>query len=409
MMRKDLAELREWFLIIGIVLLALIVRKYLLPIQSQDYVVYLSRWYDFIKLHGGIGALKYNFSNYNELYLYLLIIATHLPLLKITAIKSISIFFDFVLAGFVYLLIRIRYEKSYLPIIGALIVLFLPTIFLNSALWAQSDSIYTSFSLGGLYFLLRKKPLWSCVFFGLAFAFKLQAIFLFPLLFILWITGEARFRYFLIIPLVYVLSIIPAYFAGRNFVDMLTIYFSQVTAPTGSLAMSAPTFFQLMPAPPSQVLPWEHAGVFVTLGAVFILSFVVLISKRKITNEIILKLALILALIVPFFLPEMHDRYFFLADALSLVYAFYFPKYFYVAIVVQFCSMESYMSMLMHATVIDQAPLAILLLGIITLLVWDLMKTLWTFPQQPTVILPTYSNMHSADRTNTSDLDRKEV
>jgi Gpi18-like mannosyltransferase len=403
MIRKNFTWWREWSLIIGIVLLALMVRKYLLPIHSPDYNVYLSPWYDFIKNHGGIQALKYNFSNYNEPYLYLLVIATHLPLLKITAIKSISIVFDLLLALFVYLIVKIKYNSAYLPILAALILLFLPTIFINSALWAQSDSIYTAFSLGGLYFLCCKKPFWSCIFFGLAFAFKLQAIFLFPLLFILWIIGEARLRYFLLIPFVYVLAIIPAYLVGRNFVDMLMLYFSQAGIPSRTLSLDAPNLFLLIPVSPPQLMPWKHAGVMLALGVVLILSFIVLISKRKMTNEIILKLALVFALVVPFLLPEIHDRYFYLADVLSLIYAFYFPKYFYVPIVVQLCSLESYIPFLMQATVINLAYLSVLLLAVITLVVWDLMRTLWKIPEEPTLVLPVYSDdIHS--KTLTSDL-----
>jgi len=200
MIHKNSAWLREWVLIIGIVVLALLIRKELLPIHSADYTVYLSPWYDFIKSHGGILALKYNFSNYNESYLYLLVIATHLPLAKITAIKSLSTFFDLLLTAFVYLIVRNKYGKSYLPIVAALIVLFLPTVFINSSLWAQSDSIYTSFSLAGFYFLLCKKPFWAFIFFGAAFAFKLQAIFLFPLLFVLWMTGDLCSYYFPSVP-----------------------------------------------------------------------------------------------------------------------------------------------------------------------------------------------------------------
>jgi Gpi18-like mannosyltransferase len=158
---------------------------------------------------------------------------------------------------------------------------------------------------------------------------------------------------------------------------------------------------------PAQLLPWKHVGVIFALGVVLILSFVVLISKRKITNELILKLALVFALVVPFLLPEMHDRYFYLADVLSLIYAFYFPKYFYVPIVVQFCSLESYIPFLMQETVINLAYLSVLLLAVITLVVWDLMKTLWSFPEEstkePTLVLPVYSDdIHS--KTLTSDL-----
>ncbi len=403
MINKSIAWLREWGLVIGIVLLALLLRKDLLPIHSGDYNVYLSPWYDFIKSHGGILALKYNFSNYNKSYLYLLVIATHLPLSKITAIKSVSIFFDLVLAVVVYLIVRSRYGKSYLPIIAALIVLFLPTIFINSSLWAQSDGIYTSFSLAGLYFLVCKKQFWTFICFGVAFAFKLQAIFLFPLLFVLWMAGEVRLRYFFILPLVYVVIILPAYLLGRNFVDMLTLYFTQAGYPSSSLSLSAPTLFQLIPVPKQQLLPWNYAGIVLTLGVVLLLSFVVIASKKKMSNEIILKLALAFVLIVPFLLPEMHERYFYLADVLSLIYAFYFPKYFYVPIVVQLCSLESYMPFLMQMTVIGQPYLALLMLGVITIVIWDLMKSLWTPSAKSIFAWPTTSNVHSPVPSNTSE------
>jgi Gpi18-like mannosyltransferase len=401
MIYKNAAWLRELVLVIGILFLALLLRKQLLPIHSLDYNVFLSRWYDFIKSHGGIKALKYNFSNYNVPYLYLLVIATHLPLVKITAIKSISILFDFILAGFVYLIVRIKYEKSSLPVIAALIVLFLPTVFVNSSLWAQCDSIYTAFLLGGLYFLLCKKPFWAFIFFGVAFAFKLQAIFLFPLFFVLWMVGKIRLRYFLIIPFVYIISICPAYLLGRNFVDMLTIYLTQANYPPNPLSANAPNFFQLIPVPVQQLYPWSHVGVFLTLGVVLILSFIVLASKKKITNEIVLKLAFAFVLILPFFLPEMHQRYFYVADVFSLVYAFYLPKYFYIPILVQICSLESYTGFLMGSTLIGQQYLALIMLGVIALVIWDLMKTLWTFPEQPTVVLPIYSSLSATDRTKT--------
>ncbi len=405
MIYKNIAWLREWLLVIGILLLALLLRKELLPIHSRDYDYFLSGWYNFIKSHGEIKALKYNFANYNEPYLYLLVLATYLPLLKITAIKSISILFDLILAGFVYLIVRIKYEKSYLPIIAALIVLFLPTIFINSSLWAQSDSIYSAFSLGGLYFLLRKKPFWACIFFGAAFAFKLQAIFLFPLLFVLWMVGEIRLRYLFLIPLVYLAAIFPAYLLGRNFVDMLTLYLTQASYPSNTLSLHAPSLFQLIPVPAQQLLPWNHAGIVLTLSVVLILSFVILASKRNMTREIVVKLAFAFVLIVPFLLPEMRERYFYLADVLSLIYVFYSPKYFYIPIFVQICSLESYLPFLMHTTVISGPYLALLMSGVITLVVWDLVRSIWALPPHSTPVLPTYSNaQHSAIHTNTGDL-----
>jgi Gpi18-like mannosyltransferase len=175
---------------IGILfLLAIALRISLYHIETSDYSVFLSRWYDFIQTHGGFAALKYNFSNYNPPYLYLLALAAYTPIPKLVAIKTISVVFDAVLALFAYLILDLRYKHSLVPLIGALVVVFAPTIFINSAAWGQCDAIYTAFCLGSLYFLLKGRPAWACVFFALAISFKLQAIFFLPVLLMLLLKG----------------------------------------------------------------------------------------------------------------------------------------------------------------------------------------------------------------------------
>jgi len=52
--------------------------------------------------------------------------------------------------------------------------------------------------------------------------------------------------------------------------------------------------------------------------------------------------ALLSALFPPFLLPGVHERYFFAADALSVVYAFYDPRRWFVAVLIQFASVFSY-------------------------------------------------------------------
>src|ERR671932_2488062 len=73
--------------------LALVLRGALYHIITPDYTMFVSQWYDFIQTHGGFAALRYNFSNYNPPYLYLI------------ALKSISVVFDVVLAFFTYLIL----------------------------------------------------------------------------------------------------------------------------------------------------------------------------------------------------------------------------------------------------------------------------------------------------------------
>ena len=156
---------------------AIILRVSLYNVQTSDYTFFLSSWYDFIKSHGGFAAFKSNFSNYNVPYLYLIALTTYLPISKLVAIKTISILFDAVLALFTYLILNQHYKHSYIPIIGTLVVLFAPTIFINSAAWGQADATYAAFCLGSLYFFLKDRPGWACTFFALAISFKLQAVF----------------------------------------------------------------------------------------------------------------------------------------------------------------------------------------------------------------------------------------
>src|SRR6185295_18749525 len=54
----------------------------------------------------------------------------------------------------------------------------------------------------------------------------------------------------------------------------------------------------------------------------------------------------------PFFLAEMHERYFYLADVLTIVMAFYVRRYWPVAMVVSACSLLSYAPFLWHKTIV---------------------------------------------------------
>ena len=56
----------------------------------------------------------------------------------------------------------------------------------------------------------------------------------------------------------------------------------------------------------------------------------------------VLLLALISVELVPFFLPNMHDRYFYLADTLSIVLAFMMPEMWFIALLFQMVSGLSY-------------------------------------------------------------------
>src|SRR6185503_664130 len=110
-------------------------------------------WYEFISTHGGFSALKYDFSDYNVPYLYLIALLTYLPVPALTGIKILSMVFDLVLAYVAYRIVALRHPGRWSPPLAALVVLFLPTVATNSGMWGQADSIYAAFGVGGAYFL----------------------------------------------------------------------------------------------------------------------------------------------------------------------------------------------------------------------------------------------------------------
>jgi Gpi18-like mannosyltransferase len=81
---------------------------------------------------------------------------------------------------------------------------------------------------------------------------------------------------------------------------------------------------------------------------------------------------------IPFFLPAIHERYFYLADVVSIIYAFYFPRYFYLACIEQLCSCMSVIpSVFGQDPTINLAYVAFAVLFLIVFAVTDLVKTLF--------------------------------
>lgn len=329
-----------------IVLAALAVRAVFLHNQSGDYNAYFGRWYGFIVQNGRFGALKYEFANYNMPYLYLLTAMTYLPIPALTAIKCMSVVFDFLLGFFAYRIVDLRYPGKWWPILASAIVLFLPTVVLNSSWWAQADAMYSAFGVGGLYFLLRRRPWLACLFLGLAFAFKLQIIFIFPLLLLLVLRRYVPWRALLLIPAVYVVLDIPALLLGASPKALLTIYLTEANT-YSQLTLGAPNIYQYFGTVGDTGLIRE-LGIALT-GVVLLALIIPVVRKRiELTPTRILLAGMVSVVLVPYLLPAMHERYFYLADTLTVLSAFYLPRrLWYLPIIEQFASLFSYLPFLL--------------------------------------------------------------
>jgi Gpi18-like mannosyltransferase len=308
---------------------------------SIDMHYYILGWYDKLAV-AGFTSLREPFSNYTPPYLYLLFLITKTAGLipKISAIKLISICFDLLNAFLIYKLLKIKYAQGVMALIGATFFLLLPTVLLNSAYWGQSDAIYTFFLLACIFFLMTERPLLAVIFLAISFSFKPLALFLGPFVLLLIVRKKISWFYLGIVPLVYTLMMIPAALAGRPLIELLTIYGNQAYL-YRKFSMHAPNLYLLVPNSlynPTSLLIGAIITTIVTLGWTTIYARKI----KEFTPATTLFCALVSVAFVPFFLPKMHDRYFYLAEVLSFLVAFYFSRGWLLAVGYQLVSGLTY-------------------------------------------------------------------
>jgi Gpi18-like mannosyltransferase len=340
------ASIGEIFFLIAGIGLAVYVRWQLFPIVTMDAHVFLLPWYDYIAAHGFWHAFADNFYNYNPPYLYLIGIATFFKgISSLAAIKLISVLFDISAAFAVYRITAHFYSDKRYARLAFLTILLLPTVFIDSSQWGQCDVIYTSFLLWSIAALIEEKYVSGLILFSIAFVFKAQSIFLAPLFLVLLLKKKFPWYSLLWPPVIYFLSLLPAWLAGRPLVDLLTIYFTQANA-YPSLSMNAPSLF----FPLGKMGLYSESMVWIGLGitACFVVLYLIYRLRKPFRQETLFYLydACYLAFLVPFFMPKMHDRYFFPATLFFLVMLFLDRKTIWPAILMEISSLLSYINWL---------------------------------------------------------------
>ena len=361
----------EFFLCLGLLALLFAVRWLCMAHITLDYTDFLAKWVEFFRARGGFSALKYSIGNYNVPYLYLLALISYIPAPDLYLIKLMSIIFDVVLA-FAGLKIVSLFTKSRIKkLVCFYTILLLPTVILNGSFWGQCDSIYAAFALWSLYFALKDRPILSMVMIALSFGFNLQAVFIMPVFFVFLYRKKLKIRHLIVFPLTYVVLVLPAVLAGRPFLDTITLYFNQIDTVGTALNYNSSSVFALFTDIRNKEAA-ERIGViaaFVFVLTVFVLTF---IRRRRLTNDAYLSAALIFCIGVPFFLPHMHDRYFFMADVLSVCFAVVHPKRSFVPVLVSFASLLGYHAYLKMRYFLPMSFGAVALLFVLLVLFFDL-------------------------------------
>ncbi|GIF10372.1 hypothetical protein [Actinoplanes teichomyceticus] len=338
--RLDRRLASEALLVLALIAVAALARYAGRHEQTEDMRIFTA-WYRKLLAAGGFEGLGKEIGNYNAPFLYLLWAASLLPGSITIKIKLVWTAFDVLLAFFTYRLAAFRWGVR-AGVAGALIMVLLPTVVINASFYGQMDAMWASFALGGVHFLVRGKP-WHCVVFcTVALAVKPQGVFIFPLLALMVLAGSMRLLPLVAAPVTWVLLDLPAILLGRDPVELLTIYDpARQSVHVPALTSNAPSVWTFFPFTARADTVRNLAYLF-TAALVLGLIYVLVARGIRMDATRIVTAAAAFAIGVPFLMPGMHERYFFLADVLSLVLAIYRPRLWYVPMLVQAASLLMY-------------------------------------------------------------------
>lgn len=209
--------------------------------------------------------------------------------------------------------------------------------------------------------------------FGIALSLKFQAMFLAPAIFALWLRRHVPFWTPLLVPVVYTLLMIPAWLEGRPFSALISVYFAQ-SQTYHSLTMNAPNPYSWIPN--QFYSPVVIAGLLLMTAIGSLFAWLVWRSRVRLDEALTLRLCTLSLIMTPFFLPKMHDRFFFPADVFAIAYGFFFPRQYYVPIAIGFASLFAYNRFLLGLHFVPLRGLALVMLFALVAVAWATVRDL---------------------------------
>lgn len=331
-----------------ITVFGLLLRFIFIEDAGGDYDGFLSQWCMYLRENGGFNAIASVDTDYNVSYLYFLALFSYLPVKDLYLIKFLSFIFDFVMALAGFFIVSYFEKENEKKILYSLAVfagiLFMPTVILNSASWVQCDSIYTSFILLSLYFMLKEKYDLSFILYGVAITFKLQAVFILPAYGIIFLKNRNfSFLKFLWVPVVKFILYMPAVILGKPLSSLYDAYITQTGRYAYKTTLGYPNLYYFFGIYEIQLI---KPGIIFTMCLLFVLMIFVLLSKNKLSNKEIIHLGVAVIFLVTFFLPEMHDRYGYVAEVLFIIYFAIVKRDWIILLIININALITYLSFL---------------------------------------------------------------
>lgn len=347
---------------------ALIVRIAVIPIVSGDTYWFLEPWVRYIRDNGGLASLdqipishyqtaikdypygveftspviSIVYGNYPVFYYFLLAIFSYLPISELAVVKLISYIFDFALAFGLLKTLSVFTNNKVSLVIIYLLGLILPTFIINSAIWGQIDVIYGSMAVWMLYFIIKNRPKTAMLFVGLALSIKLQIVFILPIVGWLFLKRKYSLRYLLIPLFVVFLTYLPSYIAGMSFMTPINHHLA-LSSTYYSITLNAGSLYAFLYGINTKLSPFiSPFALGLTLLVCVVVIYYFYKENIRVNARSIVLLGAIFSILVPYLLPHMHERYFYMAEVLLLLYAFTIKGRWHLVILSQLSGLITY-------------------------------------------------------------------
>ncbi|MEA4927600.1 MAG: glycosyltransferase 87 family protein [Candidatus Limiplasma sp.] len=386
-MQDSLRKNVLWWAFAAVFLLGLFIRYSFIPLKVADMEFMNMGWYGAIKSGGMANALAPQYQwTYSPLHLYLWALAARLlpHADDLLVLKGVSFLMEaglMVACGLLAWAVLPPRRRKFGFFVTMSVLWLSPILVLNVAGWGQTDASYVALSVLSLWLLIRDRPAWAMVSFGLALAFKLQAIFLLPVLLIAYFCRDKKFSvlWFLLIPAVWVATGLPMVLLGESPLYAVTVYLGQ-TSLYVEATFNCPNLFALLGdalTSKSMILGmWQRYGLVLALFALGGMAAWLLYSRKRISDATLPLLGAWCVLACLFFLPRMHERYGMVGEVLLILWAvqLWKPRGFAYVVLGTLPTVSAYCQYMFRYPIFSLQCGAVFNLVLLALLTWEAVR-----------------------------------
>ena len=194
---------------------------------------------------------------------------------------------------------------------------------------------------------------------------------------------KIKFSYFFIIPATVFILSLPKVFYSHDLLAGFKVYYNQAGTYAQYITLNFSNVYGIFLKGYDQNNPnliytplkeLSIIGIIITLFIFITIAYIVHYKKIKFKKQTIIEFGLFVVLLSTFFLPQMHERYLYMGDIISLLYFAINIKKYYVPIIVEFISLNGYMYLLFGGFSINFSSISIAFLVFLVFYSRDMVK-----------------------------------